>query len=125
MDGILDFNQLQHEHKEWSVHNFPGQTPEEIILKLGEETGELMGAYTHLIREYRGNKKRWEMEIEDAVGDITIVLAGICSILGIDYQVTVEKVWKDVKQRDWIKYPMNGISEQIKEIDEQKQLERA
>lgn len=42
---------------------------------------------------------------------IILNILDICKTLDIDFLTTVNEVWKQVKLRDWKKYPKNGISE--------------
>jgi NTP pyrophosphatase (non-canonical NTP hydrolase) len=59
------------------------------LLKLGEEVGELFSAYV----------KNKPEEIEDAVGDIQVVLIILCEQLGVNYENCLESAYNVIKSR--------------------------
>lgn len=111
MEGIFDFSELQREQKEWQDRNFPNKGLHECMYGLCEEQGELAHALLKMDQGIRGTKEEHMAAAWDAVGDIAIYLAGLCNARGIDLQNAVEGAWDEVKQRDWRKYPLNGVSE--------------
>lgn len=105
----MDLKRLQEETGEWLRRNFPGQLPHQPLLGLVEELGELAHArlkHEQAIRGYDIEKSRHE--IEDAIGDIQVFLAGFCNTNGYDLDDIVERVWSEVRTRDWVAYPETG-----------------
>jgi len=69
----FDFRVLQDEQKPWIEHNFKGRRATHPCLGVVEEFGELMLANTH-------------EDYNDALGDIIIYMADLCSALDIELQ---------------------------------------
>ncbi len=92
----LTFRALQDEVGAWQDHHFPDATPTDRVLKLGEECGELFAAHGARIAE---GKLVANPEELDAIGDMTIVLAGLCANLGVNYSSLIAIVWKEVQAR--------------------------
>lgn len=63
--------------------------PDKQLIKLQEELGELANSYL---------KDRQE-ELEDAIGDVQVVLIGFCKLLGIDYDYCLEMAYDTIKDR--------------------------
>lgn len=63
--------------------------PKAQMLKLSEEVGELAGAIA----------RDDSPEIADALGDITVVLIGLCEIMGYDYRTCVNMAYDVIKER--------------------------
>lgn len=100
---------IQNEQKAWVKHNFPTSTPLWVsALGVAEESGELCHA---VLKQSQGIRGDHSAEMIDAIGDITIYLIDLCNKLGLDFESVVHLTWQTVKQRDWIKYPKNGVSE--------------
>lgn len=59
------------------------------MLKLTEEVGELAAALVRNDTE----------ETIDAIGDIQVVLIGLCLQLGLDYETTLETAYEVIKDR--------------------------
>jgi NTP pyrophosphatase (non-canonical NTP hydrolase) len=105
----MDLGQLQEEHAQWLIHNFPAQQGHEPLLGAMEELGEL--AHTHL--KYDQNIRGYTLDLyrekaADAVGDIVIYLASYCTANGFSLDDCVTWTWETVKSRDWIAFPANG-----------------
>jgi NTP pyrophosphatase (non-canonical NTP hydrolase) len=111
LEGFLDFNQLQTEQKEWQNKNFPNSGIHQCFYGVVEELGELAHALLKMDQGIRGTQEEHMSAVKDAISDIVIYLAGLCNQREIDFQKVVEKTWNEVKQRDWIKYPFNGIDQ--------------
>lgn len=101
----IDLRDFQENHKIWLSHNFPDQHPYQPLLGLIEEVGEL--AHAHLKME-QGIRDSTIADVKDAVGDILIYLASYCNANGIYLTDAANEAWKQVKNRDWIKYPKDG-----------------
>ena len=108
----LTLEELQAKQREWVEHNFPNRTNYHPLLGVVEEIGELCHAHLKYEQGIRSMSQAKYMELaEDAVGDIIIYLADYCSANGIDLQECLEDTWSRVKQRDWIKDPVEGSKE--------------
>lgn len=99
---------LQEESLEWTNRNFPVSKPHRPLLGVIEEVGELSHAHLKMEQGIRENEGHFEKKV-DAIGDIVIFLADYCNRNDIDFQDAVFNTWQDVKKRDWIKFPINGI----------------
>lgn len=103
---------IQGEQKAWVAYNFPDSRPLWVsALGVSEEAGELCHAVLKQSQDIRGSKEGHDDEILDAIGDITIYLMDLCNKLGWNFEAVVEQTWKQVKQRDWQKFPTNGRTE--------------
>lgn len=121
---------LQQEIAEWAGHNFVKRNSKQVLIGSGEELGELaeqalelVVPILHLFRQYgrichsqvkmengvRGTREQHEAKMKDAIGDLTIFLIDFCVLNGWDYQEILEEVWSEVKERDWIEDPLNGL----------------
>lgn len=104
-----ELRRFQREHKEWLNYNFPKQKPHDGLLGLAEEVGELSHAHLKRNQGIRGlTPEEYRLKAEDAVGDIFIYLMSYCNTNGIDLSKAISMAWKEVKSRDWIKYPEKG-----------------
>jgi NTP pyrophosphatase (non-canonical NTP hydrolase) len=104
----LSFRMLQTEQRAWVNHNFPGREWMQPFMGVVEEVGELSHALLKQLQGIRGTHDRHEANAMDAVGDIIVYLADLCSARGWDMQDIIETVWDSVKKRDWQKDKING-----------------
>jgi NTP pyrophosphatase (non-canonical NTP hydrolase) len=101
--------QLQAEQLNWVKHNFGDRPSWQPLLGAVEELGELCHAHLKASQGIRISEPHQEAKI-DAIGDIIIYLADYCSAENIDIEMAVLDTWQKVKQRDWKKYPVNGLN---------------
>lgn len=104
------FSRLQEEQRPWVEHNFPKRKAHHPLLGVQEEVGELSHAHLKAEQGIRVSEDHEDMG-KDAVGDITIFLADYCSAMGWDFEECVKTTWDNVKKRDWIRFPKNGLNE--------------
>lgn len=104
---------IQKEQKEWAYKNFGDQPSYHSFLGVVEELGELASAILKCEQSIRGGGSRhlFEAKARDAIGDLTIFLMGYCNKHDWELEGIVNEVWKEVKQRNWKKFPKNGIKE--------------
>ncbi len=102
---------LQTEHMLWLERNFPQQQGHDPLLGLVEEVGELAHAHLKASQGIRGTPQELQAEARDAIGDIVIYLASYCNSNGYDLAGCVQEAWTQVHQRDWQRYPKDGVSE--------------
>jgi NTP pyrophosphatase (non-canonical NTP hydrolase) len=103
---------MQLEHKVWVEHNFPNSTELWVpALGVAEEAGELCHAILKMSQGIRGTKQEHRAAVEDAVGDICIYLMDLCNKMDLSFELSILRTWREVRQRDWIKYPKNGRTE--------------
>jgi NTP pyrophosphatase (non-canonical NTP hydrolase) len=76
-----------------------------------EEAGELAHAVLKMTQGIRGTEKEHLNEAADAVGDIVIYLAGLCSSLELSLQACVDEAWLQVLERDWSKNKETGVQD--------------
>lgn len=109
----MELEQLQAEHKPWAERNFPNDTPDQMLIGVMEELGELSHAFlkqAQLIRRgstEEGRKVLQSLE-RDAVGDIVIYLCAYCDLRGLSLAECVERAWDEVKNRDWVNNKEDG-----------------
>lgn len=102
---------FQDEHRIWLNHNFPNQQAHDALLGLIEEVGELAHAHLKAQQGIRGTLEEHHSDAKDAIGDIMIYLASYCNTNGYELAFCLGDAWDEVKDRDWIEYPKNGVSE--------------
>ena len=108
----MDLELLKLQHYRWLDQNFPDQTHEDAFMGVVEEVGELAHVilkHKQQIREF-ADKQHAQEVAADCVGDIIIFLDGFCRGFGLSLPQVVSETWKDVKQRDWIKFPKDGLT---------------
>lgn len=108
---MIDFKELQSEMKAWQKKNFPKSGALDCFLGVVEEVGELAHALLKGRQNIRHPSTEIKYKMRDAVGDIVIYLMNFCALMGWDFAEIVEETWAVVKQRNWQKYPKNGMTE--------------
>jgi NTP pyrophosphatase (non-canonical NTP hydrolase) len=109
----MELAQLQAEHKPWAKRNFPNDTPDQMLIGVMEELGELSHAFLKGAQKIRkgasedGLKQLQALE-RDAVGDIVIYLCAYCDLRGLSLAECVERAWNEVKHRDWVNNKEDG-----------------
>lgn len=91
----LNFAQLQVEHNEWAKHNFDVVRPNregawKSVMGVMEELGELSHSLLKQNQGIRGSFEQHEEKAKDAVGDMVVFLADLCSNMGWNFQTIVE-----------------------------------
>ncbi len=110
----MQLSDLQSEQRDWEARNFDlsGDHTHRSLLGLVEEVGELSHAHLKFEQRIRNyDRDLYFAEARDAVGDIVIYLAGYCNRNGIDLDQAVTQAWNEVKARDWVAFPKNGVTE--------------
>lgn len=105
------FHYLRDAIIKWEEHNFPDTPAYRNLLGMGEELGELFHAHLKGEQSIRLNEAESRAKKKDAMGDILIYAINYCSKNNICLLECLETAWKEVKQRDWIKFPKNGRTE--------------
>ena len=104
----MNLAKLQLDVGTWSRHNFVNQDPDDPLLGLTEELGELAHAHLKLKQGIRGKPAEHIAAKQDAVGDIMIYLADYCERNGLDLEACVVDAWAIVSKRDWRKNATTG-----------------
>jgi len=107
----MDITTFQDEHRAWLKHNFPNQQAHDALLGLIEEVGELAHAHLKAQQSIRGSQEEHHSDAIDAIGDIMIYLASYCNTNGYELEICLRDAWAEVIERDWQKYPKDGVSE--------------
>lgn len=109
-DELTEFNfdRLQREARAWNLRNFGDHPYTHPLMGVSEEVGKLNHALLKQEQGIQGTKAQHESDAKDAVGDIIIFLADVCSCRGWSMQDIVESTWAEVKKRDWKKNPTDG-----------------
>ena len=97
----MNLSQLQSERNIWVAKNFPGDRVEDSLMGALEELGELAHHLLKRRQGIRGDAAFHTAEIEDAVADCVIFLAGVATHEQFDFGAAVQKAWDQVKARDW------------------------
>lgn len=103
-----ELTKLQCEMECWEKKNFPNETSNDMLLGIMEEVGELSRAVRKRSEGIRSSEDHDAKEI-DAIGDIFISLTQYCSLRGLNLAQCVLITWEEVRKRDWIRYPENGV----------------
>lgn len=99
-----------------------GELTEVLLgLRLMEAVGRANHHELKSLQGIRGGKEEHEAKGKDAVADIIIFLTDYCNAKGWDMQDTVETVWNQVKQRNWV--ATVPTSEQQEAMDPQTKAE--
>lgn len=112
----MDLVDFQAQQETWSRRNFPGQFEKgneyQPLLGVAEEVGELCHAHLKRDQSIRGmTEDQFLAKAGDAVGDIMIYLASYCNANELELNRCLEDAWAEVSKRDWIKFPINGVTE--------------
>lgn len=109
----MELRALQVQSQEWRERCFPPEHRTAAMQAMGvaEETGELCHAILKMTQGIRGSEYEHKVEAADAVGDIIIYLAGVCSSLDLDLDDCVHTAWAQVKNRDWSTYKETGVAD--------------
>lgn len=99
---------IQREHKSWADYNFGGTQLNHAFMGMAEELGELAHALLKQQQAIRTNENH-KLDAIDAVCDLLIYTCSLANVLQIDLSIELQHTWNKVKQRDWKKYPKNGI----------------
>ncbi len=94
----MTISEIQNALEEWHEANFPDATPEDMLIGVAEEVGEL--AHANLKRRQLQMPELIEKE-KDAVGDIVLFLMNYCNLMGWDIRELTEKTWEEVRERDY------------------------
>lgn len=81
----MDWQTLIEERDEWIAHNFPDNElpkPQESILGLIEEIGELAHSHLKELQHIRGTDEEHQANAKDAIGDATVYLLGVMAKIG-------------------------------------------
>ncbi len=118
----MNLARFQTELMLWQGHNFPDRTNIDPTMGVAEEFGELceqlepddshirelaiaIGRLHHHSlkrrQEIRGKAEVHETKIRDALGDILIFVADIHNSFGWSVEGTLDKVWGEVRERNW------------------------
>jgi len=113
--NLLD--KLQGDLFGWQLHNFTEHgligevNSDHLALGVGEEAGELQHAQLKMSQGIRGDKQKHISELLDAAGDINIYLMNLLSRHNLRLSIALLGAWEEVSNRDWKKFPKNGVSE--------------
>ena len=101
----------QYEVGEWANHNFPNHHAYQALLGMMEELGELTHAHLKAEQNIRGSARKHKEAAKDAIGDLIIYLLHYCTKMDYDLATIIADTWNEVRKRDWIQYPKDGINE--------------
>jgi NTP pyrophosphatase (non-canonical NTP hydrolase) len=105
----MNFAEMQHRCREWEQRQPFGRAPWwHRLFGIVEEVGELAHAFLKQEQGIRGTRGEHEENGKDAIGDILIFLANLCSARGWDLQEIVEQTVEKVTRRDWATDPQKG-----------------
>lgn len=115
----MDLEVLQLQHRIWVDHNFPRIAADrEMLARHGlfgmtEEVGELAHCFIKHEQGIRGlaDREVFLIKAADAIGDAIIYADTVCMGLGLNFPAVVKETWSDVRRRDWIKFPKDGLTE--------------
>jgi NTP pyrophosphatase (non-canonical NTP hydrolase) len=114
--NLEGLDSLQKDIAEWRLRNFgPPKDVGDRMLGVMEEVGELAHI---LLKRKQGIRMAIELSEEqlldlakDAIGDTLVYIMGVPDILGLRLSECLKFAWDEVKDRDWVKFPKDGVSE--------------
>lgn len=106
--SLFSLDVFQHDVMEWAKKNFPNEKPHHLLLGIVEEVGELTHAHLKDEIGIRGSKEEHLAEMKDAMGDLFIFAAQYAIRHGFLLSEAIEDTWKEVRKRDWQKFPFDG-----------------
>lgn len=96
-------DKIQEAIKRWNEKNFPLGTPQDCLIGVMEELGELAHADLKGRQKIRGTTQEHINGAKDAIDDIAIFLMAYCGKRGFSFHQCIEDAWKEVEKRDWTK----------------------
>ena len=98
---------------EWQERNFGKVSSEYLALGVAEETGELCHAILKRSQKIRegANGEKLKDEIGDAFADIIIYGINLMESEGIDAEEVLRMTIQKVMERDWKKFPKDGLTQ--------------
>lgn len=109
--------EIQDEIIEWSHRNF-GEVPNSQIpyrissfLGMVEEVGECAHSLLKMTQGIRGSREEHIEGVKDAIADLLVYTLDFCGRNEMDAERLLREVWEKVKQRDWNKNKLNGVTE--------------
>lgn len=105
---LEDFQRAQ---QQWSEANFGKHDYRQPFMGLVEEVGELSHALLKQEQGIRGTREEHEAAAKDAVGDVMIYLADLCSTRGWSLEECLREAWDRVQKRNWKADPKKGGEE--------------
>jgi len=106
----MDMTVLESRIGEWQRRNFPGTPLHRPLLGAMEELGELCHAVLKREQGIRGTAEQHTDAVRDALGDIVIFLIHVAAIEGTTLADCIERAWREVQHRDWVRNPANGAA---------------
>lgn len=88
---MVDLIKIQLERDEWVKYNFPNAVPEQSVLGVIEEVGELTHHFLKKKQSIRGTDEEHLAGMRDSVGDALVYLLGVCSGGGFSLQEAVDR----------------------------------
>ncbi len=86
------------------------------IRGIGVAIGRIAHGLLKKSQGIRGNEEDHLENVRDAVGDVIIYLADFCNRMGFDFQDIMETTWAEVKERNWVQFPLDGKNPTPKEM---------
>ena len=106
----MSLKEMQKEQEVWADRNFGNRKPYQPILGAAEEVGELAHSFLKMEQGIRGNKEDHIDNMKDSIADCVIFLMDLCNQMGWDMETLVAETWNQVKQRDWKKNSLEGVT---------------
>lgn len=96
----------------WEQKNFGEQPEYRRVYGVMEELGELCHARLKAEQGIRLDEDH-AAKAKDAVGDMLVFLANLCSLNGWSLEDVITTTWAEVSQRDWTKNKNTGVAEVV------------
>jgi NTP pyrophosphatase (non-canonical NTP hydrolase) len=108
-NNYFSMRKIQREQGPWVKHNFGNRPAWMPLVGMMEELGEL--AHAFLKKSQKIRKQDYDAKMKDAIGDIVIFMSDFANSQNFDIEEIVQATWDEVSQRDWKKFPQNGLTE--------------
>jgi NTP pyrophosphatase (non-canonical NTP hydrolase) len=106
----LSLNRIQADHHSWIQHNFPTETNHQAVFGMIEELGEITHHLLKREQGIRGEGVNHAAEIRDGCADLVIFMMTLADNEGFVLLEAINEAWDQVKRRDWIQYPHDGVT---------------
>jgi NTP pyrophosphatase (non-canonical NTP hydrolase) len=104
---IDDLTKIQSDAFKWYQYNFGPTQQHQCIYGMMEELGELAHA---ILKQEQGIRAVNADDVKDAIGDLMIFTMQLCNHLNLNLYNVIYETWQKVRQRDWKKFPINGVN---------------
>lgn len=113
LETTFDLASFQRRQAEWARRNFgepESRDWRDPLMGIAEEYGELNHALLKQRQGIRGTHDEHETAAKDAVGDMLVYLADLCTLRGWKIADVLAETWAEVSGRNWTEHKGDGVT---------------